>query len=356
MEMTQTDRIVADTTQRIFRELGDPQAIASSRDTAWQARLWTALEEAGLTKAWIEEALNGSGASLADGFDILKIAGSFAAGVPLAETLLAGWLLAQARMAVPDGSLTVAPVCSGDVILCDLGGALSGTARAVPFARTVDSFAVLAGSARGLGVALVPRGLCRITEAESVAGEPLDHVTFDSVRPGSIAWLADDFPADRLEMMGAAVRAIQMSGALEALLERTVAYANERVAFERPIGRFQAIQHAIARMAGEVAAALAAAGSAADAIASGACSQEALLLEVATAKIRAGEAANASTAIAHQIHGAIGFSQEHALHRYTQRLWAWRDDFGNESAWAVRLGKAAAMQGAAALWPWVAAR
>jgi len=81
-----------------------------------------------------------------------------------------------------------------------------------------------------------------------------------------------------------------------------------------------------------------------------------MLLEVATAKIRAGEAASAAAAIAHQIHGAIGFSQEHALHRYTQRLWAWRDDFGSESAWAVRLGRAVATKGADGLWPWVAAR
>jgi len=354
--MTDTDRIVADTTDRIFRELGDPQVIASSRDDAWQASLWAALEEAGLTKAWIEEGLNGSGASLADGFDIVRIAGSFAAGVPLAETLLGGWLLAQARIAVPDGSLTVAPVRRDDVVRCGAGGVLLGTAKSVPFARAVENIVVLVASDHGLQVALVPRKACNIVEAVSVANEPLDRVTFDEVRPSTIARVPDPFTFDSLEMMGATVRAVQMSGALEGLLERTVAYANERVAFERPIGRFQAIQHTIARMAGEVAAAIAAAGSAAETIASGSSTEDAMLLEVATAKIRAGEAASAAAAIAHQIHGAIGFSQEHALHRYTQRLWAWRDDFGSESAWAVRLGRAVATKGADGLWPWVAAR
>ena len=67
--------------------------------------------------------------------------------------------------------------------------------------------------------------------------------------------------------MGAAVRTMQMAGALEAILELAVAYANERVAFERPIAKFQAVQHNLARLAGEVAVAIAAAGSAADAIA-----------------------------------------------------------------------------------------
>jgi len=116
------------------------------------------------------------------------------------------------------------------------------------------------------------------------------------------------------------------------------------------------IQHNLARLAGESAAALAASGSAADAIEHAQAFDETVLLEVASAKIRVGEAATEGAAIAHQVHGAIGFSGEHALHRFTQRLWAWRDDFGTESDWAVRLGKLVAGKGADALWPMLAAR
>ena len=133
-------------------------------------------------------------------------------------------------------------------------------------------------------------------------------------------------------------------------------YANERVAFERPIAKFQAVQHNLARLAGEVAAAVAAAGSAADALAQAAAFDEAVFLEVASAKIRCAEAAQESVAIAHQVHGAIGFTQEHILHRYTLRLLAWRDDFGNESHWAVALGNLMAARGADELWPLVASR
>jgi acyl-CoA dehydrogenase len=157
-------------------------------------------------------------------------------------------------------------------------------------------------------------------------------------------------------MMGAAIRATQMAGALQTVLDLTVAYANERVAFEKPIGKFQAIQHSLAKLAGETAAALAAAGSAADAIASAATFDEAIFLEVASAKIRVGEAVTAGAAIAHQVHGAIGFSREHVLHRYTQRLWAWRDDYGGETEWAVKLGQLVARNGADALWPMLASR
>ena len=81
-----------------------------------------------------------------------------------------------------------------------------------------------------------------------------------------------------------------------------------------------------------------------------------VFLEAASAKIRVGEAAGEGAAIAHQVLGAIGFTQEHVLHRYTRRLWAWRDDFGSESVWAVKLGQLVAAKGADALWPMLAAR
>jgi acyl-CoA dehydrogenase len=135
-----------------------------------------------------------------------------------------------------------------------------------------------------------------------------------------------------------------------------VTYANERVAFERPIAKFQAVQHNLARLAGEVAVAIAAAGSAADAIAGAEVFDEAVFLEAASAKIRVGEAAGEGAGIAHQVLGAIGFTQEHTLHRFTRRLWAWRDDFGNESFWAARLGTLVAAKGPDGLWPMLAAR
>lgn len=345
--------LLAEATSRIFRELADPQALASARDERWREPLWRALEEAGLTRAWVPEALGGAGAGIADGFEILRVAGAFAVPVPLAETLLAGWLLSQAGLQVPEGVLAVAPVRAGDRIAADSAGRLSGRAGAVPFAREAAHVAVLAQGAKGAVVALVERARCKLEDGEGLSGEPRDALLLEGVAPLAIAPASST--EDDLLGMGAAARAAQIGGALQAILERSVAYANERVAFERPIAKFQAIQHALARLAGESAAALAAAGSAADAIATG-TTGDALLLEIASAKIRAGEAAGEGAAIAHQVHGAIGFSREHALHRYTQRLWAWRDDFGAEAAWAARLGSLVAARGADALWPLLADR
>jgi len=351
--MNEAGKLIADTAARIFRDLGDPQTLNGAADDRWRARLWRALEDAGLTKAWVPESLDGAGASVADGFEVLRIAGEFAAALPLAETLLAGWLLAQAKLKVPQGMLSVAPVRNGESLLLGPDGKLSGTAAAVPFARDAGHLAVVARRGGAATVALVERGKCAIRPGASMAEEPRDDVVFDGVAPVATG---DGLEEGELIAMGAAVRAVQMGGALQTVLDRSVAYAKERVAFERPIGGFQAVQHNLARLAGEAAVALAASGSAADAIDGAQGFDEAVLLEIASAKIRVGEAAEKGAAIAHQVHGAIGFSKEHVLHRYTQRLWAWRDDFGSESAWAVRLGDAVAAKGADALWPMLAAR
>ena len=173
-------------------------------------------------------------------------------------------------------------------------------------------------------------------------------MTFDDV------WLPADAVApvsvgpDDLLVRGALVRSIQMVGALDRLLELTLGYVQARVQFGRPLGRFQAIQHDLARLAGECVASAAAVEGAVTAAALGDC-----LAEVAAAKVRTAEAATLSTRIAHQIHGAIGFTQEHQLHRYTTRLWSWRDEFGGERDWAIRLGRLAAAGGPGAYWGWL---
>jgi acyl-CoA dehydrogenase len=140
------------------------------------------------------------------------------------------------------------------------------------------------------------------------------------------------------------------------MLDISVRYSNERVAFEKKISKFQAVQHNLARLAGESAAALAAATSAADTFANATASDDAAFLEAASAKIRCSEAAENGAAIAHQVHGAIGFTIEHILHRFSLRALAWRDDFGSESYWAVELGRRVAARGADELWPLVASR
>jgi len=354
--VAESDNIVVETAEKIFADLADPQTINNDKKNSWQAPLWQALSEAGLPLSWVPDDLGGSGASLADGFALLNAAGRFAVAVPLAETMLAGWLLVQAKIASPAGEMTVLPASPKDRITLDADGALSGRARGVPFAKAAKHFAVLAHGKDGISIALVDAAKARIEAGLNVGYDHSDTVTLDKVQPVTLRPAPKGFDQTTLMLMGGVARSLQIAGALEFMLDISVRYSNERVAFEKKISKFQAVQHNLARLAGESAAALAAATSAADAIANAKAFDNEVYLEAASAKIRCAEAAEKGGGIAHQVHGAIGFTMEHILHRYSLRALAWRDDFGSESHWAVELGKLVASRGADELWPLVASR
>jgi len=346
-----TDSIIVDTASRIFADLCEPATINAAEEGKWPQALWDALEESGLPLTWVPDDLGGAGAEITDGFAVLRVAGRAAAPVPLAETLLAGWLLAQAKIAAPLGPMTIAPVYEdGHIELTD--DTLRGRARHVPFARNAKHIAVLAYQAGTPAVALVPADGLVISPGTSLAGEPRDTVSFDGARASAVA-ATPDLDTLGLVQLGAAARAQQMAGALEHILDQSVQWSLDRVQFGRAIAKFQVIQHNLAMLAGEVAAAGAAADAAAEAIAKHGVGNDLATAEVAIAKLRVGEAAGTGSAIAHQVHGAMGFTYEHSLHHATRRLWGWREEFGNETHWGVQLGHMVAGRGADALWPFV---
>ena len=221
---------------------------------------------------------------LADGFAVLGVAGRFALSVPLAETLAAGWLLSRAGIAVPATPMTLAPARPHDHVTVDAGGNLNGRATGVPFARDVPHIAVLAVDGRQQLVALLDVKDCRVSDGHNLAGDAVNVVVFDRVKPLAVV-PAPNGNQSSLMSMGSTIRSVETAGALEAILSLGVAYANERVAFERPIGKFQAVQQNLARLAGEVAAALAASGSAADAIAQADTFNDAVFFEAASAGV-----------------------------------------------------------------------
>ena len=343
--------MLVESATRLFNDQVDAKMLAAAKRDGWSAALWQVVEEAQLPLVSIAEEAGGAGGSLSDLAAVLRVAGRFAAPIPLAETALAGWLLAGSGLKIPAGPLTIGPV-HGEKITARKDGArwtLSGAMKRVPSARIAEHIAVLAAGPDGNIVACVDAAQCKITPGRNLAFEPRDDVVLDDV-PVAIdlaARAADGVNHAALRARGALFRSFTMAGALERALELAVRYATERSQFGRKIGQFQAIQQELARFAGEVAAAVAAALSAAGAVERG----ENALLAVAAAKIRTAQAAHEGALIAHQVHGAIGVTDEYALHHSTLRLWAWREEFGNEAAWSMELGRALAAGGADRLWP-----
>ena len=319
-EMIRTlDRIVADTLTTARREAADGKGMSGE--------LWSSLLEHGMTSLG---EVDGE-IPFADAMGLVQRAAYHAAPVPLAETVLARRLLSQAGIALPDGALTIAPPRRD----ADRGRTVAG----VPYAGACA--AVVCADGDSLELYATVGAVVRT--AHNQAGEPREGVDLAKARPIATGRLAG--AGRRIALEGALMRAVQLSGALERALEHTLTWVNERVQFGRPISKFQAIQHALAVMASETAAARAAVAMAVEASAN-----EADPFAVAVAKSRAGEAAGKVANAAHAAFGAMGFTREHALHYSTRRLWAWRDEFGGEEVWQAELGRAVAAGGGRSLW------
>ncbi len=317
---------------------------AASSDTGFDAGLWRTLEDTGLARLTLPADAGGSEASLEDSAVVLTAAGAHAARVPLVETdLLAGWLLHAAGVPLPDGPLTaVAGVLEVD------GTTVRGELSRVPWASAAAGVAVLSGP----HVVLLEPGAFVLAEGANLAEEPRDTVTVDGSAAAVVA--APDGAAAELRLRAALGRAQLLAGAARGALAATVRYAGERVQFGRPIGRFQAVQQQVALAAGEVAAASAAASAAARVAGTDGFAAPSARVAVAAAKSRTGEAAGVVARIAHQVHGAIGFTREHDLRLWTTRLWSWRDEDGSEAEWNAELGATALEAGPAGLWPLIA--
>jgi acyl-CoA dehydrogenase len=287
----------------------------------------------------------GFGVAVTDALSLLRVAGAHALPLPLAETMLASWLLAGAGLPIPDGVLSAGPVRDGEIPVLTRSGEgwrLTGTLTRIPWARNADHLAVPARYEGQDWLALAGKDCWSVDAGANVAREPRDTVRLN----GSVASAAPAaISPSTLKAMGAAMRTQQIAGALARLTDMTTQYAQDRVQFGRPIGKFQAVQQNLAVLAGQTAAAVAGADISAEAVADGI-----RILPIAAGKARAGEAAGIGASIAHQIHGAIGFTFEHSLHFLTRRLWSWCDEFGNDAAWNRLLGRHIAAAGADRLW------
>ena len=317
--------LLAESAERLFADHVTPALFRSVEAGEWPDTLWRAVTAAGFERAEMLEFAAG----------VCRVAGRYAAPIPLPETILAVSLLEGAGVDVPAGALTIAMA----PIAIDSDGTLSGTALRVPWARHARHIVVIGDDPDGATLALVATARAQIMPGQNIAGEPRDDVYFDGVPALQIF---AGVPPAALQEQAALLRAAQIAGALEKILAMTVQYAGERRQFGRPIAKFQVVQHHLAVLAGHSAAASAAVEAAVGAP---------NFFAVAAAKASASEAAGEAAAIAHQLHGAIGFTEEHDLHRYTKALWAWREECGNEGEWNSRLGAQVAARGGAALWP-----
>ena len=371
-----SDSMIAESTERLFAAEVTRALLDRFEAGQFPQALWQQVADQGLSLALASEAAGGIGATWADAYPILRGVGHWQVPLPLAETLVAAQLLSLAGLEIPHGPIALMEEDTAGQFSASQTSAglqLSGTALRVAWAGVCRwaLVSLLPTTAQATGsIALVDlqhSASVHITAHRNPANEPCDTVLLRDAP--AVAHAANPLPALQrpLRTLGAIAYSSMMVGAMEWLLTQSVQYASDRVQFGKPIGKNQAIQQQLALLAGEVAAARVAAIVAcadaphadaqhADAQHAGATACAATVFSAAVAKIRCGEAASRAAAIAHQVHGAIGFTFEHQLNFATRRLWAWREAYGADGWWAGKLGQAAIQSRSAGYWPGMTSR
>jgi alkylation response protein AidB-like acyl-CoA dehydrogenase len=314
--------------ERLLADASTPQVVRAIEAGQTATPLWNAIEASGFLDAMIPEAHGGYGMPLSEVFGLSATEGRYATPLPVGQTLLARAVIATAGAQVPAGPIAIATSAQeepGGRIVC----------RHTPYALVAE-WVVASLPGRWL---LLPKAQAVVTPS-GIHGSL--HADLEWQSP-SAASHASSTAAPWREA-GAVLAAAQMAGAMERVLEMTLQFANDRVQFGRSIGKFQAIQHQLAVMAENVAAARMAAQIGFDA--QGPFPHP---LRAAAAKARASEAAALVAPMAHAIHGAIGVTAELDLQLFTRRLHDWRADFGSERAWNTVLGRALLATGDATL-------
>lgn len=341
----------------------------AAHPTGCTDQVWRDVVSMGWTGLIVPEQYGGAGLGLVDLALVVEEMGAVALPGPFFSTAVIGastltlWGGASQKKSllprIADGSLITAlaaqdpagawpfdrPACRATRTTD--GWAISGRTGFVADATSAHVLIVAAAIAaetvgrtrRDLLLCVVDRDAPGVTigrRLATVGGDRQAEVNFDGVTVDDVAVLGN--PEDgqdhlrRLFLVGAALKAVETLGGARRVLEMTVEYAKSRQQFGRAIGSFQAVQHMIAEIAIQVESARQLAFQAVWRLdeARGEAAEDAAAGDVGLAKIRANEACVRASELAHQCHGAIGFTQEHDLQLFTRRALAGRVTFGDD--------------------------
>jgi alkylation response protein AidB-like acyl-CoA dehydrogenase len=213
------------------------------------------------------------------------------------------------------------------------GFVLDGAATYVEEAAAADLLLVTAAGEDGLSQFLLPAGMAGVSIEPLDAldlGRRLANVHFDGVTVGPEALLgaagdAGDLVERQLQV-ALALQCAETVGVTDRAFEFTLEWVQDRYAFGRPIGSFQALKHRLADHAAQLEGAKAAAAHAARSVQTGAPDAA---VAVSVAKSQCGRSATEIIRDCLQMHGGIGLTWEHDIHFYLRRA------VSNEALWGT---------------------
>ena len=290
--------------------------------------LWNDIEEQGLSRIIVKEKFNGSGLPFSFILPLIKMSNNFGTPLPFSETIISNFLLSESDIKPPNGMVTFA---MDGIDIKITNNKISGNLRSIPFLNLTDKIILITEIKNIKNIILIHNTSEKLEPKKNFLAEPRFNLQIKNCEIIDIKPLN---PKINFNHLGALTRSAQMIGSMEKALDLSIDYCSQRKQFGRTLSKFQAIQHQISEMAVELSAssaALSAVGDTDDA--------NKKFQDIAILKIRAGIAAGKIIAISHQVHGAIGFTQEYELAYFTRNLNSWRNDFGNEVFWQNLIGR-----------------
>lgn len=319
--------MMAESVSRLCEQHCQPAVLNCAEQGEFPAALWARLGGSGVFHLLVDEERGGIGAGIADTAATLAVLGSYAAPGPIVEAIVANF--ARCAVGVPPLEEPQSLAVADEVKSAASGVAGAMAAPSVRWGQQVDSILVACGG-DAAGIAEVKPADAEFSLIPTLSSEPAWRMVIPSAdhRPTPV------LPSfiERLTGIVALGRCAEAVGAIQWMLTSSLSHAQERSQFGRPIAKFQAVQQMLAELAAEA--------SAADAICNAACeladAGDWTLLPAAVVRIV--DAIDRSVAIAHQVHGAIGFSKEHGLNFRTRRAMQWCNDAPLFGTWGEMLG------------------
>jgi alkylation response protein AidB-like acyl-CoA dehydrogenase len=336
--MSELRTMIVASVRRLCERHCTAATIAAAEQGVFPTDLWKHLAEAGVFRLLAGTEDGGVGATIADTAAALSVLGGFAVPGPVVESVaanLARTAVGLAAIDAPQSLAFAAASAQGDQPATELSD--------VRWGKALGGIVIARRCGDGTSLSMVDPSDVRLDTVSSLSGEPMAAMTIAGPDLDQIRSSTDIATLRNIVALGRCAEAV---GAIKWMLESCLRHVDERSQFGRPIGRFQAVQQMLAEMGAHVAAA--------GTICNAACelADDGDWTLVSPAVVRIVGAVDRSVAIAHQIHGAIGFSREHGLNLRTRRAMQWCDDAYLLHDWSAELGERL-IAPEASLWEWL---
>lgn len=334
--MDEMELILKESFEKILSDSCDKDLLEKSERNGVPDSLLKALEEFGVFLIGIDEDEGGSGFEKKNGLDLAIIAGKYALPLPFTAMLLSNWVAYREKLD-SKGTVSCGPL-NQRIKIGSGNEVVNGTIENMYGYIKGNDILVLATNEQGEDyLVLLDTSQVDFKVKHNLAGEPVYSFTLINHSPTlvkSIESCVVRYYFGLQLLLNLAVA----TGALEKIFELTTEHANTRVQFGKQIGSFQMNKNNISIMAESVKQAQVMTLNCIAAIKDEKLDNQGYF-ELMVAQLKVCESITTATPIAHQIHAAMGYTQEHILHYYTRKLWSLREEYKSETYWSNEISR-----------------